>query len=300
MYLFIYHHNNILIFAKPHYHHSLISSECCFSMQGCLEALESIKKFIEQLHWPQEPFAGDIVFKVQSICAEKFEEAVRFTRQQCELATNSLSINLTSLLPKPIITMVNTIMYLSVQAVPFCGLKLSDEGAIDQESNLASELLSFLETNLGDIFRMVISKLCEPFELLLKQMAKYDPSDGMLSSLKVMLPGKIQTEHYCLFLKMNFQHLSGTLVTAVFTQFMMNWYETQLRLLVRWLRNRPDFSLDQAQLDAIPLIVEGIREVFQDDDIEEEQLNTESYEEIEDRLKIEHSQAAVMKAFKKQ
>ena len=40
--------------------------------------------------------------------------------------------------------------------------------------------------------------------------------------------------------------------------------------------------------------------MFQDDDIEEEQLNTESYEEIEDRLKIEHSQAAVMKAFKKQ
>ena len=37
---------------------------------------------------------------------------------------------------------------------------------------------------------------------------------------------------------------------------LQNWYETQLRLLVRWLRNRPDFSLDQAQLDAIPLIVE--------------------------------------------
>ena len=45
-------------------------------MQGCLEALESIKTFVEQLHWPQEPFATHLVTKVQTICSDKFEEAV--------------------------------------------------------------------------------------------------------------------------------------------------------------------------------------------------------------------------------
>lgn len=97
---------------------------------------------------------------------------------------------------------------------------------------------------------------------------------------------------------MNFQHLSGTLVVAVFQQFMLvsstfsfrsvvnyyyilatwllyvynwpilvfrsilymylitidlflqNWYETQLRIVARWLRNRPDFSLHPTQLDS--------------------------------------------------
>ena len=46
-------------------------------MQGCLEALESIKTFVEQLNWPQDPFATSLVTKVQTICADKFEIVVK-------------------------------------------------------------------------------------------------------------------------------------------------------------------------------------------------------------------------------
>ncbi len=46
-------------------------------MKGCIDALESVKQFVENLHWPQQPFADDLIYKVQCICAEKFKDAVR-------------------------------------------------------------------------------------------------------------------------------------------------------------------------------------------------------------------------------
>lgn len=46
-------------------------------MKGCIDALESVKKFVENLHWPEEPFSSDLIYNVQSICAEKFKSAVR-------------------------------------------------------------------------------------------------------------------------------------------------------------------------------------------------------------------------------
>lgn len=53
--------------------------------------------------------------------------------------------------------------------------------------------------------------------------------------------------------------------------------------------------------DRLLFFLKIIRDQFhQDEDMEEEQLKTESYDEIEDRIKREHSQAVMMKAFKKQ
>ncbi len=53
------------------------SRECCGSMKGCIDALESVKQFVENLHWPQDPFRGDLIYRVQNICANKFKDAVR-------------------------------------------------------------------------------------------------------------------------------------------------------------------------------------------------------------------------------
>lgn len=48
-------------------------------MQGCIEALESVKAFVEELHWPEELFAARLVEIVQEMCISRFVDAVKMS-----------------------------------------------------------------------------------------------------------------------------------------------------------------------------------------------------------------------------
>jgi hypothetical protein len=261
---------------------------CCQSMQGCLESLDSIKGFITDLSWPQDPFRSELISKVQSICASKFQEGVKFSLHECTLSVQNCKMTLNSLLPKPIITMVNTVLYLSLQVPSFCGLTHIDDVPEEQLTTVL-QLTSFLEESISEMLSSVINKLCEPLVIILLQLSKFDPSINLLSSLKKIMPNKLAISQYGQYLKQNVEHLAMTLVAPAYVNFILNWYETQMIMINDWLTRRPDFSLHQSQLNSIDEILLNIRQEFIAEDIGEEQLDTENYQQIEDRVRKEHS-----------
>ena len=85
-----------------------------------------------------------------------------------------------------------------------------------------------------------------------------------------------------------------------------------MTILNDWLKNRPDFSVHETQLSSFETLIEvewiklfyysnffvcfqEIRHQFLEEEIEEEQLNTENFAELEDRMRKERSQAAFLK-----
>lgn len=61
---------------------------------------------------------------------------------------------------------------------------------------------------------------------------------------------------YTHFLSTSLSALSQHLTAKILPNVVLNWYETQLRLVNEWLGKRRPFSLHSEQLSAITAIVE--------------------------------------------
>jgi len=124
--------------------------------------------------------------------------------------------------------------------------------------------------------------------MVLDKLAKYDPSDGFLTSVKSWLSSSAPLLDYNKFVSANLVKISECLVATIFNNFLVNWYECQMQLINQWLTKRPG-SLHMEQSGGITLLKNAIHEQFADLDVPAEQLSSESFLAIENRLRMEYS-----------
>ena len=77
-----------------------------------------------------------------------------------------------------------------------------------------------------------------------------------LFSYPPQMQSSIPVGNYNQFLYATLTALSQYLVASILSSFVLNWYESQLRLLDEWLKKRPPFSLHGEQLTAVNTLLE--------------------------------------------
>ena len=87
-------------------------------------------------------------------------------------------------------------------------------------------------------------------------MFLHDSSTQRLFSYPLQMQSSIPVGNYNQFLYATLTALSHYLVASILSNFVLNWYESQLRLLDEWLKKRPPFSLHGEQLTAVNTLLE--------------------------------------------
>ena len=91
-----------------------------------------------------------------------------------------------------------------------------------------------------------LTYLCTIHDL---SLASFPPSLRQITT-------SIPVGNYSQFLAATLAAISKHLVSSVFNNFVLNWYECQLQLVNQWLEKRPSFSLHAEQLSAIATLKE--------------------------------------------
>lgn len=264
-------------------------SGCCAAVEGALKAMASLKRFSVELAWPEDVFAAHMQKRVLSICTDRFQEAADYTVKQLKGLLSSVSVGMNFRIPPEVFSMLNTLVYLNAHVLEVCASHRAPEPS-PSDMSVEEHLSSVLQSAVT----IVIDTLCNPLASLLNKLAKYDPSDGIFATLKMLLPTSIPVSGYGNFVTSNLTGVSDHLVSTIFSNFLVNWYECQLHLVNQWLNKRLAFSLRAEQQQIISTLLKAIRESFGSYDLPSEQLESDSYLAIEDRLRIEKSRVDLL------
>ncbi|UYV74068.1 hypothetical protein LAZ67_11002026 [Cordylochernes scorpioides] len=74
------------------------------------------------------------------------------------------------------------------------------------------------------------------------------------------------------------------------------WYEAQMNMIMSWLTERSDHGLHSFQLAALSHITKKVYSDFELQGIEEEKLNSKTYQTISQRVQVEEAAASVTEA----
>jgi hypothetical protein len=259
-------------------------SECSNAVRLALVALQSLNSFLHDLNWPDPTLANHLRQRVRGICVDRFQEAADYTQEQLSLVFSSRSLSLSSSLPPEVFTIINTLGYLNDQLLPIC--LPGDSPLISHDNKNIEDHLSSAQTLA---LTVTIDKLCDPLAGLLTKLARYDPSDSIFASLKILMQSSIPVGSYGQFLSSSLAALAQHLVPRTLPGFVVNWYEAQLRMLNEWLGKRPSFSLHPEQLTATSTLVEVVYNAFAETMASSQQLESDTYLSLQDRLRIEKS-----------
>ncbi|KAA3681724.1 calcium-dependent secretion activator [Paragonimus westermani] len=200
----------------------LNGSRACQTVVELLWRLHKLKRFVQELAWPDPVKAKALDERVRVLCAQMLREAVKRTLVELECTVRKCGKTPEMLLPAECCTMLNTItelrshLFSLCQATEVTVTASSPRSKTNQTANhLHIETEEFFESIQRSMMIIIIDQFTVVLNTVLNKLTRFDENKIISSILTFTKPNNEEGRAYATFLHSNLQQLSESLVDEV-------------------------------------------------------------------------------------
>nr|XP_042901982.1 calcium-dependent secretion activator isoform X6 [Parasteatoda tepidariorum] len=268
----------------------------CITSEDLFWKLDALQSFIRDLHWPDEVFAKHLEQRLKLMACDMLESCINRTLQAFQQwqKKGSKWTSTDYIVPSEMCAMINVVLEAKNQSLKLCTVEGVDlhqyHAKIDE---MVDKSLNQMQTGL-------ITKLTSILELTLNKLSRYDEGSLLAPILSltykqgVSSSGKEVGLAYINFARNSMEQLRQKVTDELWVLGLFeDWYAAQVSMICAWLSERLDHGLHSFQLSALSHIAKKLYSDFELQGIEEEKLNSKTYQTITSRLQLEEAASSV-------
>ncbi|CAI5448128.1 unnamed protein product [Caenorhabditis angaria] len=292
--------------------------EGCATSEDIYWKLDALHTFVIDLNWPEEEFRKYLQNRMKTLTSEMISKVSNCTFQAFDNWMQRARKTTDYMLPSEVCVMINVIFSSKTRAVRVT----VDSG----EYKYQSKLDETLETMLKDMEACIQDKLSGVLESVLSRLARYDEGNpigailniapkpaSIFNKLKTMTgdtsaqttatarqpltaqqsSGQIGNS-YVAFMRGCNELLRQVVIDEIWVNCLFeHWYDHQMKAINEWLTERLQQSLSSTQFTSLSTIVKKVYSDFELQGIDDERLNSKTYQSISRRLQLEESNSHI-------
>ncbi|XP_055953504.1 calcium-dependent secretion activator-like isoform X8 [Argiope bruennichi] len=268
----------------------------CITSEDLFWKLDALQSFIRDLHWPDEVFGKHLEQRLKLMACDMIESCINRTLQAFQQwqKKGSKWTSTDYIVPSEMCAMINVVLEAKNQSLKLCTVEGVD---LHQYHAKIDELV---DKSLNQMMTGLITKLTSILELTLNKLSRYDEGSLLAPILSltykqgVSSSGKEVGLAYINFARNSMEQLRQKVTDELWVLSLFeDWYAAQISMICTWLSERLDHGLHSFQLAALSHIAKKLYSDFELQGIEEEKLNSKTYQTITSRLQLEEATAAV-------
>ncbi|CAD6191936.1 unnamed protein product [Caenorhabditis auriculariae] len=288
--------------------------EGCATSEDIYWKLDALLAFVVDLNWPEEEFRRYLQVRMKSLTSEMISKVSNSTYQQFDNWMQRAKKSTDWMLPSEVCVMIN---------VMFSSKTRATRVAVDAgEYKYQSKLDETLDTMLKDMETCIQEKMLGVLESVLTRLARYDEGNplgailnitpkpsSIFNKMKTMvgdssaqtaaaarqpLTAQQSTGHignsYVMFMRGCSELLRQVVTDEIWVNCLFeHWYDSQMKSINEWLIERLQQSLSPTQFVSLSHIVKKVYSDFELQGIDDERLNSKTYQSINRRLQLEET-----------
>ncbi|KAF1757991.1 hypothetical protein GCK72_014449 [Caenorhabditis remanei] len=295
--------------------------EGCATSEDIYWKLDALHTFVIDLNWPEEDFRKYLQTKMKSLTSDMISKVSDCTFTAFDGWMQRAKKSTDYMLPSEVCVQINVMFSSKSRAVRVT----VDSG----EYKYQSKLDETLETMLKTMESCIQEKLIGVLESVLSRLARYDEGNpigailniapkpaSIFNKLKTMAGDtSVQTaaaarqpltaqqssgqigNSYVTFFHGCTELLRQVIIDEIWVNGLFeHWYDNQMKAINDWLTERLQQSLSATQYISLSNIVKKVYQDFALQGIDEERLNSKTYQSINRRLQLEESNSHIQEA----
>ncbi|KAG8194997.1 hypothetical protein JTE90_008171 [Oedothorax gibbosus] len=264
----------------------------CITSEDLFWKLDALQSFIRDLHWPDEVFAKHLEQRLKLMACDMLESCINRTLQAFQQwqKKGSKWTSTDYIVPSEMCAMINVVLEAKNQSLKLCTVEGVD---LHQYHAKIDEMV---DKSLNQMMTGLITKLTSILELTLNKLSRYDEGSLLAPILSltykqgVSSSGKEVGLAYINFARNSMEQLRQKVTDELWVLGLFeDWYAAQVTMICTWLSERLDHGLHSFQLSALSHIAKKLYSDFELQGIEEEKLNSKTYQTITSRLQLEEA-----------
>uniref|UniRef100_A0A0N4UNE0 Calcium-dependent secretion activator n=1 Tax=Dracunculus medinensis TaxID=318479 RepID=A0A0N4UNE0_DRAME len=271
-----------------------VRKDGCATSEDIFWKLDALQGFIQDLNWPEDEFAKYLLMRMKTLANEMISKCANCTYQYFDSFMQRARKSTDYILPSEICVMINVIFSSKTRAA-----KLTMDSG---EYKYHSKLDETLDTMLKDMETSIQDKLLSVLEFTLSRLTRYDegnPIGAILSIAQKQTNVQAQNSShlghsYVTFMRVCMEQLRQVVIDELWVNGLFeHWYEGQMKFINDWLIERLQQSLSPYQLTCLSFIIKKVYSDFELQGIDEELLNSKTYQSVMRRLRLEETNCAL-------
>ncbi|PAV90841.1 hypothetical protein WR25_06278 [Diploscapter pachys] len=299
----------------------------CATSEDIYWKLDALHTFVIDLNWPEEEFRRYLHVRMKSLTSDMISKVANSTYQQFDNWMQRARKSTDYILPSEVCVMINVMFSSKTRAQRIA----VDSGEYKYQSKLDETLdtmLKDMETCIQDkligVLEFVLSKLARydegnPIGALLSMAPK---PTSIFNKVKTIVgdqhpPNATQANHtqanktqhaavaptqstghignsYVTFMRGCTEQLRQIVVDELWVNSLFeHWYDNQMKMINEWLTERLQQSLSSYQFQCLSFIVKKVYSDFELHGIDDERINSKTYQSISRRLQLEETNVAL-------
>lgn len=268
----------------------------CITSEDLFWKLDALQSFIRDLHWPDEVFAKHLEQRLKLMACDMIESCINRTLQAFQQwqKKGSKWTGTDYIVPSEMCAMINVVLEAKNQSLKLCTVE-----GVDLHQYHA-KIDDMVDKSLNQMMSGLIAKLTSILELTLNKLSRYDEGSLLAPILSltykqgVSSSGKEVGLAYINFARNSMEQLRQKVTDELWVLGLFeDWYAAQVTMICTWLSERLDHGLHSFQFAALSHIAKKLYSDFGLQGIEEEKLNSKTYQTITNRLQLEEATASV-------
>ncbi|EGT54091.1 hypothetical protein CAEBREN_32136 [Caenorhabditis brenneri] len=298
--------------------------EGCATSEDIYWKLDALQTFVVDLNWPEEDFRKYLQTKMKSLTSDMISKVSDCTFTAFDSWMQKAKKSTDYMLPSEVCVQINVMFSSKSRAVRVT----VDSG----EYKYQSKLDETLETMLKTMESCIQEKLLGVLESVLSRLARYDEGNpigailniapkpaSIFNKLKTMAGDTSAQVTTAARQPLTAQQSSGQIGNSYVTFFhgctellrqviideiwvnglFEHWYDNQMKAINDWLTERLQQSLSATQYISLSNIVKKVYQDFALQGIDEERLNSKTYQSISRRLQLEESNSHIQEGIRR-
>ncbi|EFO93024.1 CRE-UNC-31 protein [Caenorhabditis remanei] len=298
--------------------------EGCATSEDIYWKLDALHTFVIDLNWPEEDFRKYLQTKMKSLTSDMISKVSDCTFTAFDGWMQRAKKSTDYMLPSEVCVQINVMFSSKSRAVRVT----VDSG----EYKYQSKLDETLETMLKTMESCIQEKLIGVLESVLSRLARYDEGNpigailniapkpaSIFNKLKTMAGDtSVQTaaaarqpltaqqssgqigNSYVTFFHGCTELLRQVIIDEIWVNGLFeHWYDNQMKAINDWLTERLQQSLSATQYISLSNIVKKVYQDFALQGIDEERLNSKTYQSINRRLQLEESNSHIQEGIRR-
>ncbi|XP_065559138.1 calcium-dependent secretion activator-like isoform X3 [Artemia franciscana] len=265
----------------------------CATSEDLFWKLDALQSFIRDLHWPDAEFASHLEQRLKLMACDMIESCI----QRTDIAfqqwlKKSMPFNATDYqLPGELCAMVNVALDAKQQSLKLCAVDGID---VHQYHSKIDEII---EKTSHSMTQGLIAKLMSILENTLSKLGRYDEGSligSFLSFTNVSGSGRELGQSYINCMRTAMDTIRSKVNDELWTLNVFElWYTDQVKMLNTWLSERLNHALHPYQFTCLAHITKKVYSDFELQGIEEEKLNSKTYQSTLQRIQTEEATCAL-------
>ncbi|CAL1285275.1 unnamed protein product [Larinioides sclopetarius] len=256
----------------------------CITSEDLFWKLDALQSFIRDLHWPDEVFGKHLEQRLKLMACDMIESCINRTLQAFQQwqKKGSKWTSTDYIVPSEMCAMINVVL------------------EAKNQHQYHAKIDELVDKSLNQMMTGLITKLTSILELTLNKLSRYDEGSLLAPILSltykqgVSSSGKEVGLAYINFARNSMEQLRQKVTDELWVLSLFeDWYAAQISMICTWLSERLDHGLHSFQLAALSHIAKKLYSDFELQGIEEEKLNSKTYQTVTSRLQLEEATAAV-------